>query len=179
LLGYIERSVPFGENPKNSKKSLYKIADPFLNFYFRFVVPNRSFIEIERSNVVIGCIKEQFAGYVSWHWEKLCREAVPFLEINGIHFNTASNYWGTPVKNKQIEIDVIAESQDGKFLLIGECKWWDKEIDVPQLFAELEEKSGLLPFAKDKIIIPALFLKNKPKNEFGKNIFYPKDVLAM
>lgn len=32
----------FNENPRNAKKSLYKIADPFMNFYFTFVVPNRS-----------------------------------------------------------------------------------------------------------------------------------------
>ncbi len=105
MLGYIERIVPFGENPKNSKKSLYKIADPFLNFYFRFVVPNRSFIEVEQSSVVTNRIKEQFAGYVSWHWENLCREIVPFLNINGISFTIASNYWGTPKKNMKVAIN--------------------------------------------------------------------------
>ena len=177
MLGYIDRIVPFGENPKNSKKSLYKIADPFLNFYFSFVVPNRSFIEIEQVNAVTKRIKEQFAGYVAQYWKKLCREATPFLEINGIQFNTASNYWGTPAKDKPIEIDVIAESQDGKHLLVGECKWWNKTPDIQQLFTELEEKATLLPFAKGKIIVPALFLKNKPQNEYDKNIFLTEDIL--
>jgi AAA+ ATPase superfamily predicted ATPase len=177
ILGYIERIVPFGENPKSSKKSLYKIADPFLNFYFHFVVPNRSFIEIEQSSVVTGRIKEQFSGYVSWYWEKLCREAVPFLEIDGIRFNTASNYWGTPAKNKPIEIDVVAQSQDGQYLLLGECKWWEKEVEAQQLFNELEEKAALLPFAKEKMIISVLFLKNKQKNRFKNPVFYPEDIL--
>ena len=179
MLGYIERVIPFGENPKNSKKSLYKFADPFLNFYFRFVVPNRSFIEIEQASVITKRIKEQFAGYVSWHWEKLCREAAPFLEINGIRFNMAANYWGTPVKNKPIEIDVVAESYDGQYLLVGECKWSEKMPDTQSLLAELEKKAALLPFAKDKTIIPALFLKRKPQNEFLQNIFTAEDVLQM
>ena len=45
-LGYLIKEIPFGENEKNSKKSLYKISDPFMNFYFQFIAPNRSFIEI-------------------------------------------------------------------------------------------------------------------------------------
>ncbi|MDR1730363.1 MAG: ATP-binding protein [Prevotellaceae bacterium] len=179
MLGYIERIVPFDENPKNSKKSLYKIADPFLNFYFRFVVPNRSFIEIEQTNVIINRIKEQFAGYVSWHWEKLCREAVPFLSINGVNFNVASNYWGTPTKDKPVEIDVVAESQDGKYLLVGECKWQDKMLDSQQLLTGLTEKATVLPFAKNKTIIPVLFLKNKTQYKNEKNIFFPDDILKM
>jgi len=178
MLGYIERIVPFCENYKNSKKSLYKIADPFLNFYFRFVVPNRSFIEIEQSNTVTEQIKEQFAGYVAWYWEKLCRETVPFIEIDGIRFKVASNYWGTPAKNRPVEIDVVAESQDGKYLLVGECKWQDKALDIQQLFDELTEKTSLLPFAKEKIIIPVLFLKNKPTIEHT-NIFLPEDILEI
>ena len=43
-LGFLERDVPFGIEEKNAKKSLYKIADPFMAFYYQFVVPNRSFI---------------------------------------------------------------------------------------------------------------------------------------
>ncbi len=31
---------------KRMRKSLYKIADPFMAFYYQFVVPNRSFIEL-------------------------------------------------------------------------------------------------------------------------------------
>ena len=114
---------------------------------------------------------------MAWYWEKICREAVPFIEINGIRFNTASNYWGTPVKGRPIEIDVVAESQDGRYLLVGECKWQNKMLDVQQLFIELEEKAALLPFAKGKMIIPVLFLKNKPQHEYHKNIFLPENVL--
>ena len=47
-LGFLEKDVPFGVDEKNAKKSLYKIADPFMAFYYRFVVPNRSFIELGR-----------------------------------------------------------------------------------------------------------------------------------
>jgi AAA+ ATPase superfamily predicted ATPase len=178
-LGYLERFVPFGENSKNSKKSIYKIADPFLNFYFCFVVPNRSFIEIEQTKTVSMRIKEQFADYVSRYWENLCRAVIPFLDIHGIKFDVASVYWGTPVKDRQIEIDVVAESLDKKHLLVGECKWREKQMNIPQLFSELEEKAALLPFAKGKQIIPVLFLKRQPKKKFDKIIFSTEDVVRL
>ncbi|MHC5024961.1 MAG: AAA family ATPase, partial [Planctomycetota bacterium] len=40
-LGLLRRDVPFGQNPKSSKSTLYAIEDPFLAFWFRFVDPNR------------------------------------------------------------------------------------------------------------------------------------------
>ncbi|MDR1810730.1 MAG: ATP-binding protein [Prevotella sp.] len=177
MLGYVERLVPFGENYKNSRKSLYKIADPFLNFYFHFVVPNRSFIETEQPDVVRSKLKGQFAGYVAWYWEKLCRDAIPFMNIDGIAFKPASNWWGSPQKNRPIEIDLLAESQDERCLLIGECKWQEKPVEADKLFAELKEKASLLPAAKGKTIIPVLFLKNRQQNSMNNKIFYPEDIL--
>ena len=38
-LGFLEKDVPYGIDEKNAKKSLYKIADPFMAFYYQFVVP--------------------------------------------------------------------------------------------------------------------------------------------
>jgi AAA+ ATPase superfamily predicted ATPase len=179
-LGYLERVIPFGENPRNTKKTLYKIADPFLRFYFQFVVPNKSNIELDNTDFILEEIKAAFDKFVSFQWEKLCRAAVPLMEINGARFSTASSYWGTPVKNKSIEIDVVAESRCGKYLLTGECKWWDKKPDIQQLIDELKEKSLLLPFAKDKTVLPVLFLKNKqPAPADTITIFYPEDILSI
>ncbi|MDR1896587.1 MAG: ATP-binding protein, partial [Prevotellaceae bacterium] len=145
MLGYIEKEMPFNENYKNGKKSIYKIADPFLHFYFRFVVPNRSFVEIGQADSVLAQIEAQFAGYVAPLWEKLCRDAVPFLNINNVSFNPASRWWGKPVKDREIELDVVAVSRDEKYLLVGECKWSDRTMDVGKLFADLEQKANLLP----------------------------------
>ncbi len=175
-LGYIEREIPFGENPKNSKKSLYKIADPFLYFYFKFVVPNRSFIEVEKGEVIIEKIKAHFNEYVSIHWEKICRAAVPRLTVEGLSFLNASRWWGSPKKNVELEIDVLACSVDEKYLLAGECKWNEKNVNNQQLIKELKEKAELLPFAKGKTVIPALFLK-KGNKKGEENVFFPEDLL--
>ena len=41
-LGYVRRDIPFGEQARNSKLSLYRLDDPFMRFYFRFVLPYQS-----------------------------------------------------------------------------------------------------------------------------------------
>jgi len=176
-LGYLEREIPFGEDEKNSKKSLYKIADPFMNFYFRFIVPYRSFIELGRLNPILNTFEPDFAAYVSHYWEKLCREAVSGNEINGIMFGIARRWWGSVSRTEKIELDVVAESLDKRYLLVGECKWTSGE-NCDRLLYELKEKAGKLSFAKNKIIVPILFLKNNPEGNVC-NVLLPKDVIEL
>ena len=180
-LGFIEREVPFGVDEKSSKKSLYKIKDPFMDFYYQFVVPNRSFIELGRRLPIEQLINAHFSKYVSMHWEKLCRNAVTGNVINGVLYDNAKRWWGTVLneenKPEQVEFDVMAESVDKKFLLVGECKWTAQE-DAKLLAAELMRKANLLPFSKKYTIVPVLFLKNKPINDVV-NILYPEDVIDL
>ena len=175
-LGYIEREIPFGDHPRNSKKGLYKIADPFMDFYFRFIVPNRSLIELGRTEIVMEDVRQAFNQYVSKHWESLCRKAVSGQLINGKRYGIASRWWGNISRDEQIEIDVIAESTDGKSLLVGECKWTDNE-SVEAMFKKLLKNANKLPFAKNKEIIPVLFLKSNHAK--GDNIFFPEQVIEM
>lgn len=188
-LGFLERETPFGIDEKNNKKSLYKISDPFLAFYYQFVVPNRSFIELGRRLPIEGVLKSQFARYVGMQWEKMCRDAVTGNIVNDVIFGKAGRWWGSVInedkKPEQIELDVVSESLDKKYLLVGECKWTNQE-NGRQLLAELTRKGKLLPFAANKIIMPVLFLKSKPldADEFqmgdnGGSIILPKDIMKL
>src|SRR5690606_30187438 len=40
-LGLAVRDIPFGEPPRSSRRSLYRIADPFTRLWFRVVAPHR------------------------------------------------------------------------------------------------------------------------------------------
>lgn len=180
-LGFLEKDVPFGIDEKNAKKSLYKIADPFMAFYYQFVVPNRSFIELGRRLPLEQALAAHFSEYVSMHWEKLCRDAVTGNMVNGIVYGKAKRWWGPLLnedkKPEQIEIDVMAESLDKKYLLIGECKWTNQE-NGKQLTAELLRKANLLPFTKNYNILPVLFLKNAPKDDV-RNTMLPENVVEL
>ncbi|MCM1331193.1 MAG: ATP-binding protein [Bacteroides sp.] len=180
-LGFLEKDVPFGIDEKNAKKSLYKIADPFMAFYYQFVVPNRSFIELGRLLPIEQALNAHFSEYVSMQWEKLCRDAVTGNLVNGAVYGKAKRWWGSVLnedkKPEQVEFDVIAESLDKKYLLVGECKWTTQE-NGKQLTAELLRKANLLPFAKNHTIIPLLFLKNAPKDDIG-NAMLPEDIVKL
>ncbi len=175
-LGYIQRDIPFGDSPRNSKKGLYKLSDPFMDFYFRFVVPNRSLIELGRTDVVREEVERRFNSYVSGHWENMCRKAVSGQMLLGNRYKMAARWWGNSGRGEQIEIDLIAESTDGKCLLVGECKWTENENTI-QLLKQLTEKAQKLPFAASKEIVPVLFLKKNEKS--AENIFLPAQVLEL
>lgn len=180
-LGFLEKDIPFGIDEKNAKKSLYKIEDPFMAFYYQFVVPNRSFIELNRRLPIEQALNTHFSEYVSMQWEKMCRDAVTGNLVNGVVYGKAKRWWGSVLneakKAEQVEFDVVAESIDKKYLLVGECKWTTQE-NGKQLTAELLRKAKLLPFANDYTIVPILFLKDVPKDDIG-NALLPEHIIEL
>ena len=171
-LGYLEKEIPFGESPKSCKRSLYRIADPFLSFYYRFVQPNRSFIELGRMAPVELALARDLPAHIGYWWEHLCRDAVTGNVIDGICFQEARRWWG-----KDVELDVVAESLDHSTLLVGECKWSDGE-NGRLLTRKLEKIARNLPFAQGKRVLVKLFTKTRPEEDQG-NALLPEDVLGM
>jgi AAA+ ATPase superfamily predicted ATPase len=171
-LGYIEREIAYSEI-RNPKKSMYKIADPFIRFYFTFVTPNRSTIEMGNIDSVVDQIRKQFQPYVAQTWKRICRQAVTSMKFNGIMFKPASQWWASS-KNPE-GLDVLAESTDGNYLLAGDCIWKDKVYGTKTLFKELEEKAAKFPFLNNRTIIPALFIRETDKKE--SNVYTPNDLL--
>jgi AAA+ ATPase superfamily predicted ATPase len=176
--GYIRREIPFGESPKSSKKSLYKLDDPFLDFYFTHLIPNKSRLEFDLIDQVWDDIQKRYDHYVSGIWEEICRKVIPFVEINRKQFNPASRWWGTGLNKKPMEVDIVAESMDSSTILVGEVKWSDS-TSINELKELLDRKCENLPFTNKKNVVKVLFLKQKPKVLVaGLHVFDPDDVLA-
>jgi hypothetical protein len=175
-LGYLKREVPFGESEKNSKKGIYRISEPFMNFYFTFLVPNLSRLELGLTEQVYRDFEARQSIFVSFEWENLCRRSVPMKPINGINFDIAYRWWGANTNNEPMELDVVAESTDKRYLLIGECKWSTIK-DPSALFQNLEQKISLFPLAKGKEVIAVLYLKGLSANGTFTNVLLPSDVL--
>ena len=117
-LKYIRREIPFGESLRSTKKTLYKIDDPFLNFWFTFIAPEKSRIDLGLTSQALQDIKKKMPIYTASVWEELCRKAVPFLFPDD-NFNPAKRWWGRGIDGSQLEIDVIAESRDRKIIVAG------------------------------------------------------------
>lgn len=135
-----------------------------LNFNYRFVTPYKSIFELERTTIISNLIKTQFPGYVGDCWEHLCHQFVGNI-IDGIAYNMASRWCGKifPEENKDgemIELNMVAESLDKKHILIGECKWTNKESDL-RLTNYLEVKKYLPSIKKSPSIHITLFLKKR------------------
>lgn len=184
---YVRKEVPFGENPEKSKKTLYVIDDPFLAFYYRFVVPARPMLSIGRTGVVMQGIHGHFPEHVGRVWERLCQVAVSGNRLFGHTWGVASHWWGkvpvfkdgkkTPVGYRELEFDVVAEAVDDKdTILVGECKWQSADR-ADRLLSQFKEKTKEAPFASGKKIVYALFLREQPISGAECEVVFPEDIL--
>ena len=181
-LGFVNKEIPFGENEKKSKKGLYHISDPLLRFHYRYVLPYRSLIELGNSQAVLNVFKKAENDYVSQVWEVMCRNHISAYGFDDIMYRQASRWWGSYYNEERgqhlpVELDVVAESFDGRHLFLGECKW-QGHIDAKEELERLQTVAKGLPFAKDHDIHYGLFLREVPTHHEVSKIFYPGDVLA-
>lgn len=182
-LGFINKEIPFGESEKKSKKGLYHISDPLLRFHYRYVIPYRSLIELGNSQAVLNVFKNGENDYVSRTWEELCRNHITAHGLDGIMYQMASRWWGSYYNEEKqqylpVELDVVAESFDGKHLFLGECKW-QEHIDAKEELSRLKTIAKGLPFTKDREIHLGLFLKEIPQNPEVTTIYYPENIMAI
>lgn len=126
-LGLVERRVPVTvRNPERSRRGLYRLADPFLRFWFRFVLPNRSALEAGDAALVWRRkIEPHLAQHVAMVFEDACREHLQRLNQQGqlrAEYDRIGPWWQGPH-----EVDVVAVADDGP-LLLAECKWSTKPV---------------------------------------------------
>jgi len=176
-LGYLKREVPFGSNYRNAKKTLYKVADPFLRFYFRYVIPEKTSLEMGMAEIIYDeVVNPGFSEYCSGFWEDLCRGSIPRLFSDKL-FSPGSRWWGTTEDRNQVEFDVVSSSHDGSEMIIGEAKW-ATSVNIASLVSELNTKSDIIPGSQQRQVRKVLFLKNKPEYiPEGFYVFTAEDVV--
>lgn len=186
-MAYLRKEVPFGEHEDKSKKTLYIIDDPFMAFYYRFVVSYKSLLAIGRTEPVVSRIEKLFPEHVSHLWESLCQLTISGNYLFNQTWSMARRWWGkvplfeagkkTPIAYEELEFDVVAESLDHPdTLLIGECKWKSPDY-ADRLLEQLKAKALKAPFTQGKQLIFVLFLKEAPLSEADCPILLPQDVL--
>lgn len=138
----VNRVIPITERaPEKSRKGIYKISDNYLNFWFRFILPNRSLIETGNSQLVYQELIEPYlSDYMGLLFEELCRQYVSLyceekLKIAPLRIGS---HWDT-----NSEIDLLTHNMDGSHWF-GECKWWNKPVGV-NVLNQLKDKSTKVP----------------------------------
>jgi len=138
-LGYLERIMPEGRK----KGGQYRIRDPFVNFWFRYVYPNLSYLEIGKIEHVKKIIAEDEGSYLGEMFERfiesLVTEGILDLGVGGV-----SRWW-----HKEREIDLVGSGNDHAIFI--EVKWSDLgKKEARRILDDLRQKIDHTGLKKEK-----------------------------
>jgi len=181
-LDLIQKELPYGTDPENSKKTLYKIKDPFLRFWFKVVASRRSLFSQVSPLARSRWLKEDLPYLFATTWKDLCRSAVPILsEKWETIYEPSGRFW----QGQGPEWDVLSQSPDGKHFLIGEAKWTEKKPTVHWIQNTIQElkNKGIPPVKRHPHaqIHYVLFIPEKPKQlklPTDVRVVEAKDIIA-
>jgi len=129
-LDILYKEVPVTEtNPSKSKKGLYFIKDNFFRFWFSYVLPYKSQLEMGNTAFVMRKIRENFSGFVAKNYEDLAIEYI----LKHYDVLKCGRWW-----SKDQEIDAIGVGEN--HLIVAECKYSNKKVGVDILQA-LQDKT--------------------------------------
>ncbi len=144
----VERSVPVTEDIRKSRKGIYKIRNPVMVFWFRYIHRNLTLFEGKNFDELGILIKNDLPKYQGRRFEDISKEFL--LELNRkdklqFKFSSIGNWWGAfrdEEERKAQEIDIIAFSEKTKQILFCECKWQDLKLkDAQNILENLKAKS--------------------------------------
>ena len=98
----LERELPFGESVRTTKRTLYRLADPTLRFWFHVYSPHRS----------------RWRSYSTADKQKLLEDhaSTVFEDRLRARWPGSSRYW-----EGDVELDLVRE--EGDALIVSEVKW--------------------------------------------------------
>jgi hypothetical protein len=166
LQGYVIKHYPLTGAKTNIKQVHYKLNDPLLRFWFRFIYPYGSAIhQLGQINAFSNLIKPYLESFFSSGYKTLCREALRLLyhkEELACGYEIGE-YW-----DEDIEIDIVGYRNDS-VIDICECKW-GKISSIPRLVHDLNTKISRYPNKDGKRINCRLFLRSTEKQTKNADI---------
>jgi AAA+ ATPase superfamily predicted ATPase len=145
----LERVVPITETaPEKSKRALYRITDPYVGFWHRFVGPLvavGSVGLVDPRRLWETMIVPKLDTYMGGVFEQACRHAVRLGVVKLPFAPVRVGEWWDSRSNEQI--DLVALDGEGA-VFVAECKWGKVTI---QDLAVLERRATLLAAELDGI----------------------------
>ena len=157
-LGWLRREFPFEET--REKRAQYRIADPFVTFWYRFVAPLSSVLQFsDPAQVYAGRVAPFLADYMGRYvFEDICHQWLRRHagEHLGLTIQDAGRWWS---RDGRVELDIVARLDrvhldrvhlDGGNYLYGECKWiQDRSVGLA-VYSALLAKVAQLPRDEQK-----------------------------
>ena len=146
------------------------MKDEFFNFWFKFIFPFKSEIEINKTNDILTKIIKEMNQYVGHGFENICRQLI--WDFNSITFNKSGRWW-----NKDEEIDIVCLDEQKRESLFVECKWSSlTEKKASQILEELKEKSKFVEWERKKEYFGLIGKKILGKEKLRKEGFFVWDL---
>lgn len=178
-LGIIEKIEPVLD--KNKKKVIYRIADNFFRFWYRFVPTNHMLIYSGRiKEAYEDCVGSYINSYMGLIFEDICKQYLLYYAKQlPIQINDIGEWWGNnPVEKKEMQLDIVAigskknNTKAGKNYIIGSCKFTnekvsEKELDLIKHYAStfVKEKDKCYYIIFSKQGFTKELLEKEKKNE--------------
>jgi hypothetical protein len=160
-LHLVEREVPVTESrPEKSRRGIYRIADHYFRFWFRFVYPNLQELEQGRRDRILDTgILPRLGDFTAPVFERVALEALERMGETGtlpVKPVRLGRWW-----DRNAEIDAVALGEDGA--LFCEVKWSDG-VDAPGLVRDLEGKASAtgLGGARHYAVVARSFRRRAP-----------------
>jgi len=149
-LRLIEKIIPITQRDNKNKLfrgAKYKVADRFLEFWYKIMSKYRSRLIIDFDRVIVDILRDitQYTGFV---YEDIVKE---FLENNNPDYDWGRE-WGKCVIDGEkgtYEIDLMGLSLKKEKVIFVEVKWKDN-VNAEKILGKLKEKTQYVNWRKDK-----------------------------
>jgi hypothetical protein len=136
VFNLVEREVPVAEKPWASRKSRYRIRDPFITFWMRFIYRRLSIYEAGNFDYFLQRLDGYLSEFMGLAFEEIVKELLNSLNLQGkapIAFETIGRWW-----SREREIDLVALNSETGDALFVECKWTSSPVDL-EVLAQLKQ----------------------------------------
>jgi AAA+ ATPase superfamily predicted ATPase len=147
--GFVAREVPVTQLGTDSRRGRYRVTDPYLRFFYRYISANQSKLALGQFESSLDLIEETLPDFIEANtWRELCREWLLRASANGLIPLPIEEVGGEWTRN--IEIDVAGISMTERSLVLGNCYWRDDPMGPDEIAELVQNVNTILPKDEDK-----------------------------
>ncbi len=169
----LRRTVPATErNPERSRSGLYSVADNYTAFWFRFVRPYMSELELGHTEWAMSRFDAHFVeDHAAFVFEDICREQTRSMSgIIGFTPERVGSYW-----SRVVEVDVLAINDSERRAFAAECKYHKGNPVDNHVLNHLRRKVASIPELEGYDVTLGLF----SVSGFDERVMSERDVVLV